>query len=689
MYSKICFISRIKSCISCNTKYMKTLKKILRISLISLILLFITTVLALSIIMEPKVKITDWENLDETKLTSAERTITLLDDEENILFESMYDTNKTYTNIQDVPKITIDAFVSIEDKRFYKHKGIDYLRILSAVKANLLSRSFKEGASTISQQLVKNTHLSNEKSISRKVQEIRIARDLERNYSKDEIMEMYLNILYFGNNIYGIGSAAKTMFGKSISELNLSESALLAGIINNPTIYSPYKNPDKALKRRNLVLSQMLKNNKITQIEYKKAIDAPLQVYKISNSNYQYVNSVINEASRLLNCDERDLFRKNLKIGTNLDVNLQNCIADTARNYELQNDTLMQILIMNNLSGNITSVYGNGEINLSGVKRQPGSTIKPILSYAPALEKDLIVPITPILDQKMKFGSYSPSNFNSKYMGWTTVQNSLINSSNVCAVKLLEMTGIEKAKTYARKCGIKFSKKDTSLAIALGGLTDGLSLQQIANAYQVFANDGNYIESGCIRYIKDNDGKYLFKRKPHETRVFSSETAFFINSMLAECAKTGTARKLSNIPNVCAKTGTVGDKNGNTDAYCIAYNADYTIAVWIGSKTSEHKHNINGGGMPTAIANAILKKHIKTCDSSFNKPSTIIETEIDADELNSNHKIVAANEETPPKYRKKAYFTKSTAPQRRENTNTYYEYEKDDILIDFDNFEII
>ncbi len=651
-------------------------------------MLILLAIFAFSLILEPKVKIDGWETLDEAKLIRAERTISILDDEEIPLANSLYDTNKTYTPINEVPKNTIEAFISIEDKRFYKHKGVDYIRILSAAKANILSGSFKEGASTISQQLVKNTHLSSEKNISRKIREIRIARELERKFTKDEIMEMYLNMLYFGNNIYGISAAAKTMFNRSVSELSPAQSALLAGIINNPALYNPYKNPENALKRRNLVLSRMLKNGKITQSEYNSAVESPIEIEKISNANYQYINSVIKQASDLLHCDEKDLFRKKLTIGTNLDTKLQSSINGIIDSYDLPNGAIAEILVMNNLSGNIISLGGSGEINLSDVKRQPGSTIKPVLSYAPALEKNLIVPITPILDSKTKFGNYAPSNFNSKYLGWTTAQNSLIHSSNVCAVKLLEMTGIDTAKQYATKCGIKFSKNDKSLAIALGGLTDGVTLREIANAYQVFANDGNYIESSYIRYIKNENGDYIYRRKPYEKRVFSSETAFFINSMLSECAKTGTARKLGNISQICAKTGTVGDKNGNTDAYCIAYSPDYTVAVWIGCKNSEYKNNVTGGGLPTAIANTLFGKHIRTYGSKFNVPATIIEAEIDSDELNRNHKIIAANDKTPPKFRKKTYFTKATVPKSRDSGN-YYEYENDGILTDFDNFEIV
>ena len=159
--------------------------------------------------------------------------------------------------------------------------------------------------------------------------------------------------------------------------------------------------------------------------------------------------------------------------------------------------------------------------------------------------------------------------------------------------------------------------------------------------------------------------------------------------MLAECAQNGTARKLGGLHSVCAKTGTVGDKSGNTDAYCIAYSPDYTVAVWIGTKNADNKHYINGGGLPTAIANDVFRKYVKTYGSKFNTPNTIIETEINSDELNTNHKIIAANDETPPKYRKKAYFTKATAPRSRENPRNYYEFDKDKISVDFDNFEII
>ena len=220
---------------------MKKFRKVIKIfALVSCVLIIALTIFGF-LIIEPNIKINGFKSLDKEKLNAYSQAITINDKNGNAIIGSIYDKNRIYTPLSKLNKQTINAFIAVEDKRFYSHKGIDYLRILSAMKNNILSGEFREGASTISQQLIKNTHLTNEKTINRKLQEIRIARDLERNYSKEKILEMYLNSLYFGNGVYGIGSASRAYFGINASELSLSQSAIMAGIINSPARYDLYR----------------------------------------------------------------------------------------------------------------------------------------------------------------------------------------------------------------------------------------------------------------------------------------------------------------------------------------------------------------------------------------------------------------------------------------------------------------
>ncbi|MDR2202357.1 MAG: penicillin-binding protein [Clostridiales bacterium] len=665
---------------------MKRFKKAVKIGLITLSAVAAAGVISLAVVLEPNVRIAGWARLDENKLTDAAGTLVVLCDDGKSL-GPFYEGNRIFTPISGVAPCVIDAFVSAEDKNFYKHRGFDLWRIAAAVKNNILSASFKEGASTITQQLVKNTHLTGEKRLSRKLQEIRIARELERKYGKDEILEMYLNILYFGGNVYGIGSAARVMFGASPADLTPPQAALLAAIINNPTRYNPYSKPENALRRRNLVLGRMLENGKLSKDEHDAAVNEPLKVVKNADLNFSYISDAVSEAADVLKCGRAELFNKNLTIETYLDPELQELAADAFAAVDA-GGAVAQIAVINNLTGRVRALYGNSEFYApSDTKRQPGSTLKPVLCYAPALERRLVVPVTPIADKKTDFDGYAPSNYNGKYAGWTTVQGSLAESSNVCAVKLLQMNGIENAKRYAAACGIAFSPRDGSLALALGSLSDGVTLRRVAGTFQTFANDGVYIPNRVVKYIKNADGAYVYNAEPAKKRVFSSETAFFINEMLSECAKSGTAKRLRNVRGVCAKTGTVGDADGNTDAYCLAYNADYTVAVWLGTADYSGRIDVTGGGAPTEIAAKILGGLQKRSRSVFNKPNTIISVELDGDEFNLNHRLVAASENVPKKSRKAAYFTRETAPQNFSAAPN--PFGNDSNGIDFDNFEVI
>jgi len=624
-----------------------------KISFIAVFSVIALTVITGAILLEPLIRIRGFENLDSSKLTVPNRSITILDASGKDLTEDWLKGQRIVIDINEVPQHTKDAFITIEDKRFYNHNGIDYLRVIGAVKNDVVSRSYKEGGSTITQQLVKNTHLSNEKSFSRKLQEARIARAVERKYSKDEILEMYFNILYFGNNLYGIGTASKAMFRKSAADLTIAESALLAAIINSPANYNPYTNPEKAIARRNLVLQTMYTQEKIDEEEFLNAKNEEIYVMPVITPKNPFFDWVFSDVAEILQCKERDLYDKNLVVHTHLETDFQEIVSSALQGAPLPKDVFAQILLLDNHSGEILALDGYGNINFSTLYRSPASTIKPILSYAPALEKRLILPATPIQDNKMSFGSWSPSNYRNVYEDWTTAESSLSNSSNICAIKLLEICTVPYAKSVAGRCGIPFEYNDKNLPLALGCMEKGISLRDIAGVYQVFANNGKKITPSFAQRIEDKNGNVLYSRQATEKRVLHEDTAYFINQMLLECAKSGTAKKLKGIaPYIAAKTGTMGDKNGNTDAYCIAYTPEYTAAVWFGSKDNKHLHQINGGGLCTTIAGEIFKQLPIQNSQPFYKPSSIIQVDIDTHEYHNKHRLMLVEENALPRYRK-------------------------------------
>lgn len=637
-------------------------------------------------LLEPNVKIYGWESLDETRLIRTEKTIDFLDSNDMHISDKIFDANRSYTAISDVPQHTIDAFVSIEDKRFFKHHGVDYIRIGGAVIDNIKSFSFKEGASTISQQLIKNTHLSSDKKISRKIKEIRIAKELERKFSKEEILEMYLNMLYFGDNLYGITTAARVFFDESPSELTLTQSALIAGIINNPSRYNPYQNPDNTVKRRNLVLKAMLDNDKIDKAQYDSAIAEPLEVKAYNAQTCQYLNSAIRDARKILNLSKKQLLSQRLKISTYYETNLNDALTEIAQNAKLPNNCDAHIAVLSNADGKIIGDVSLKDDNLSYLKRQPGSTIKPIISYAPALEKGDIYCCSPIFDAPEEFDDYKPANYKDRYYGWVDAREALSRSLNIPAVKIMQTCGIDYAKSVAERFGIGFDEADKNLALALGGMTEGVTLQQLVDAYGTFARGGKYIEGNSIRQITDEDGNILYSDSRQRSSAVSRDTAFLIGTMLKDCVATGTASSLSDFNNVCAKTGTVGNSNGNSDVYCIAYTPKYTVGVWVGGDKMSNSETASNTACP--IAKKVLK--LLGDETDFVKPESVKCRYIDSRALKENHVVLLAGNNVSIKDKVCEWFSERHMPKEY-STPQYGDYLYYDELLnlDFDNFDII
>ena len=662
-------------------------KRIFKIAVTTLISLTFITLLFLTLLLEPSIQINGYAELDKNKLSMIDDTLSIhYPDGNGTIANDVSYNNRKIVRLENLPKHVANAFIAIEDKRFYSHNGVDYLRIMGAMKNNLVSGGFKEGASTITQQLVKNTHLKNDKTLKRKVQEIRIAKSIERNYDKDKILENYLNILYFGSNQYGIENASKYFFNKGASELSLSESALLAGIINNPSLYSPMKSPQKALARRNLVLKRMREQKFISDNEYVNSSNTDLNITLRKNMVNQYADACIMQTSEVLRCDKNDLFATGVKIISCCDKELQEYVEELIEQNAVEN-TFTHVIISNNKTAEILVDASNCPFSLASYRRQPGSTIKPFLSYVPAFEQKKVYSCTPILDEKSTFNDWTPNNFNDRYFGWVSVKDSLVNSLNVPAVKLLDLVGVENAKFIAEKFGFSFNPSDNSLALALGGMTNGVTLYELNNAYLSLANNGFSTKGRYVKAIYDNNKAIYVNNLTHSTRAVREETAYLITDCLLECAQNGTAKQIKFAgKNIAAKTGTVGNKEGNLDAYCIAYSPNFTVSVHVSAMDGVMENSISGGNLPTLLARKIFEK--LNDNDNFKIPSGIKFADIDAHKWKNERKVALAGNSLLPIQRKNVIFDVANMPKRYSETKTNHVTNKT-ILDDFNNFEII
>ena len=570
--------------------------------------------------------------------------------------------------LSQVPKSTIDAFISTEDKRFYTHDGFDFKRIVKSLFTNLKSGSFKQGASTISQQLIKNTHLSQEKTLKRKLQEWKLTRALERAYTKDEILEKYLNVIYFGHNCFGLDRAAKFYFDKSVNELSLADSAILAGLVKSPNHFSPFKNATACQKRKKTVLSLMLKNGVITQKEFDEALAAPLPTLSgESSTSYDYARYVFDEFTLLT-----DVF--DLQVGGEIQIYtyLQEDVQQSLKKlYDAHTQTDKTFIVADAESKGVIACKSSvGEI-----ARLPGSLIKPLLVYAPAVEENILSPATPVLDEKTDFGGYTPSNYDNVFHGYVSARECLSKSLNVPAVKILESLGVKKATSYLEKLHLPVEEADKTLALALGGMQRGFSLNDILSAYGALQG-GEYAPCVFIKKIVI-EGQTVYERKIKTTQVFSPETAYLTTDMLQTAAKTGTAKKLRTLPfSVAAKTGTAGTANGNTDAYALGYTTKHLAAVWLGNKDNSLMQ-ITGGGLPCnyllEIFNSLQPQYQDGNKSAyeFPKPQGVESVPLDKTSYYDTHTILLADDNAPASHVFYELFKKNAIPL---NKSTIFSY---------------
>ncbi len=568
------------------------------------------------------------DGIDVTELTLDSTTQIYYTDragEEKLLTTLDAEENRVWVDYDKIPQAMKDAFVSIEDERFYQHNGVDVKRTTKATVMYFVNKITRKptsfGGSSITQQLVKN--LTNEKDQSpiRKMQEISRSVNLEKELSKDQILELYLNSIYLSQGCNGVQTASQTYFGKDVSELNLAECASIAGITQYPSLYDPLVNPDKNKEKQELVLKKMLELGKITQSEFDDAVAYSLEFKRMENSeetnkvNSYFVDQVIYDVLNALmdkgysrTMANKMLYSGGLKIVSTCDVAIQDAIENV---YEQESNfysssaspapqSAMLILdpytgAVKGMAGGIGKKTANLTLNrATQALRQPGSSIKPIAVYAPAIENNLITPVDIYIDKATSYGGWTPQNVDRQFRGAVSVQYAVQQSLNTVAVEILNKMGTKKSFDFltnnlgitslvdeeVRADGKTYS--DIGLSqLALGGLTDGVSVLQMAAAYAPFANNGIYTQPYTYTKVLNAEGKEIITNAPETHIAMDASTAYVTTRMLRNVVTSGTGggAQVSTGIFTAGKTGTATDYH---DRWFVGYTPYYVGAVWFG-----------------------------------------------------------------------------------------------------------
>ncbi len=573
---------------------------------------------------------------------------TMIYDKDGKLITQIGIRNSVPVDIKEVPEQVKNAFLSIEDPGFYKHHGISIRGIARAAVNDIISGSRGEGGSTITQQLVRISMLSPEKTLKRKIQEAVLAIQVERRYTKDEILEMYLNNVYLGEGAYGIQAASQTYFAKKIDKLELAEAALLGGLPQAPSAYSPFNDPQAAISRRNDVLDSMVKNKCITADEAEKAKgeELKLETKEVASRQYPYPYFLDYITDELIEkYGEDEFYKGGLKVYTTMDPDIQ-LIAETAMartaNFPSSNpdeNGMLQpegaAVVLDPSTGYIRAMVGGREHTQrrqwnrsTHTARQPGSAFKPIAAYGPAIEYKGLGPASVVDDIPVSYGSYAPRNFDGRYRGLITLRTALTNSVNVAAVKIMvDYVGIDNAIKFASNLGIKLDSSAHGASMALGGLDKGVTPLQMASAYGAFANMGTYIEPTAILKVEKTDGVVLEQTIPNQRQVMKPTTAYLITDMLKSAVERGTGTGAQIGRPAAGKTGTTDE---GKDLWFVGYTPELVTAVWIGYDQPTAMPQAYGGTYPTRIWQEIMSKALSDVPvKNFSRPSGIVTSTVD------------------------------------------------------------
>lgn len=519
----------------------------------------------------------------------------------------------------DIPDLVKKAFVATEDKRFYEHQGVDLWSIGRAAVKDIMARSMVEGGSTLTQQLAKNMFLSRDKTFFRKATEVSIAMALERKFSKDEILTMYLNRIFFGHQRYGIKAASEFYFGKKdLNRLELWQIATLAAMPKGPSAYNPLSNPNDSKARRGVVLQLMFEQGYITEAEMNKAkaVDYKYTPPEKDRKYQAFIDYVLREAERVTGMTEDDLNIGGFKIFTTMDAQAQTAMESAFSDDSLfeasKDDQQVQgsMVIMNHENGSLVALLGGRDYQTKGYsrvtqsRRQPGSAFKPIVSYAPALETGQYSANSALSNAKQCFGNYCPGNLHG-YSSTISMTDAITKSENIPAVWLLDKIGVNTGVNFAKSVGIQLTDQDKNLAIALGGLSKGTNTLEMAQAYSAFANLGEYQQAYSIKEIKDSSGKTTYKHDKSDTkRVMSEQNAYQLTQMLQNVVNDGTGRSARLDRPVAGKTGTVqsgiAGNSSNRDVWFVGYTPEWTGAVWMGYDNPDAKHMLKNSSKLSA-----------------------------------------------------------------------------------------
>ena len=664
-----------------------------RLILLTLLLAFVTTLAIFSPKIVKIIKLAQEakELVNKSSLDTfmASGTTVIYDTDGNELCTMRESKDMYYVDIGQIPDTLQKSFVVMEDKDFYKHKGIDFKAIIRAVIANTENDEIVQGASTITQQLAKNIFLSQEVTWQRKVKEIFVAWDLEKKYTKNQILEFYLNNIYFSNGYYGVGAAARGYFDKEVSELTLAEQVFIAAIPNNPTRYNPLTNYDNTVGRRDLILGKLYENDMVNSMDYYTALDTQVvlaQQPEVSKNNSveTYARHCATESmmqangfvfrTNFNNDDDYEqykeiyensytLFQQKLLSGRykvytsiNMDVQqmLQDAVDDNLKGYTAEKDGVYEMqaaaTCIDNSTGNVVAIVGSRTQDLDGYTlnrayqsyRQPGSSIKPVIDYVPYLEKGN-TPDTIVQDEYIQDG---PKNADGTYMGSITLRTAVSLSRNTVAWNVLKELTPKAGSSYLLNQGFHKVWMDKEYnAIAIGGFTYGVSTEEMAGAYATIANEGEYRRVTCVSQIKDTRGRIVYDSSGRGQKIYDAESCRMMTDMLETAVNEGTGRGAA--PDNAIVAGKTGTTNSNYDSWFCGYSAYYTVAVWQGydypaSIPQSHTKDIFRQFMQDshkALAKKDFPKYRQKSDNKETETESVSETQTETQSVSETQSV--------------------------------------------------
>jgi penicillin-binding protein 4 len=563
-------------------------------------------------------------DLAETKLSE---TSFILAGNGEVITEIYRPMNRSYAKGNEIPDFIKDVFIVSEDRNFEKHPGFDLPAIGRALAINLQEDGIQQGASTITQQLARNQYLNHHESYNRKLSEVLYAYQLERTFSKKEILEQYLNAIYFHNNAYGIKAAADFYFMKVPSELTESEQAFLAAIPNNPTYYNPLKHFKRTKERQERLIDQLAQFEKITAEKAEELKKEPIKLKVDSRKNLypDYSSYALFEMRELIAQQENiqdpeklsrkieDLLRSGVSIHTSLDIDRQTQAVQALSAHLPDASVQAAAAVINHENGRIVALsggkkYQSGDFNRAfQAFRQPGSAIKPLLVYAPYFERFDVN-----IDSKLNGGSlcikgYCPKNYGGSTYGMVTLEKAFIHSYNTPAIRVLQQVGIDEAFSDLQPFKFKnVTNQDHVLAAAVGGFTTGVSPLELTSAYTVFSNKGIYLKPRAIVKVTNQAGEVLYKWDEQPVQVWNPSTIEKVRTLMKKTVSSGTARKAAGAgPEAGGKTGTTNDYH---DFWFVGFNGPFTAGVWVGKDQPQSMEAINNQSPHLLIWRDIMKK---------------------------------------------------------------------------------